>query len=88
MIVPTDTSLLVHHEEIVGLAVRHRLPGIYSRRAYVDAGGLMHYGTEATGESARGAAVYVDRILKGVKPGDLPVQGPVNYRLVINAKAL
>jgi putative ABC transport system substrate-binding protein len=87
LIVPTDTSLVVHHEQVVESAVRYQLPGIYARRAYVDAGGLMFYGTEGSLEGWRGVAIYADRILKGAKPGDLPVQAPINFQLVINLKA-
>jgi putative ABC transport system substrate-binding protein len=86
LIVPTDTSLVVHHEEIVERVSRYRVPAIYARREYVDVGGLMFYGTVG-GEAWHGAAIYVDRILRGAKPGDLPVQTPVNFRFVVNVKA-
>jgi putative ABC transport system substrate-binding protein len=87
LIVPTDTSLVVHHEQIIELAARFRLPAIYARQQYVEAGGLMFYGTNPN-EPWRGAALYVDRILKGAKVGDLPIQTPVNFKLIINARAL
>jgi putative ABC transport system substrate-binding protein len=87
LIVSTDTSLVVHYQQIIELAARHRLPALYARRAYVNSGGLMFYGTEGSNEGWRGAAIYVDRILKGTNPGDLPVQAPVKFELVVNLKA-
>ena len=65
---------------------RHRLPAVYAYRYFVTAGGLMSYGPNFN-EQFRGAASYVDRILKGEKPADLPVQAPTKYELVINLKA-
>jgi len=70
---------------IAGLAARYKLPAVYPFRYYVSAGGLISYGTETVG-SLRSAASYVDRILKGEKPADLPVQAPTKYELVINLK--
>jgi putative ABC transport system substrate-binding protein len=67
------------------LADRHRLPAIYDDREYVNVGGLMSYGAGRFDNIPR-AAEYVDRILRGAKPGDLPVQAPTKYELVINAK--
>ena len=64
---------------------RHRLPAVYPYRYFVTAGGLMSYGPDFN-EQFRGAAGYVDRILKGEKPADLPVQAPTKYELVINLK--
>jgi putative tryptophan/tyrosine transport system substrate-binding protein len=64
---------------------RHRLPAIYSERVFVTSGGLVSYGTDRT-EMYRGAASYVDRILRGEKAGDLPFQLPTKYELVINLK--
>jgi putative tryptophan/tyrosine transport system substrate-binding protein len=75
---------------IIGLAARHLLPAVYFGRVAVDAGGLISYGP-STIDSFRYAAGYIDRILKGEIPGELPVQAPTNYELVINlrtAKAL
>ena len=72
------------------LALKHQLPGIYWVRDYVEAGGLMSYGANF-GDVGRRAAYFVDRILKGAKPADLPVEQPTNFELVINrrtAKAL
>ena len=70
---------------IISLAARHRLPAVYPFRSFVDAGGLISYGPD-TVDPYRQAAGYVDRILKGEKPGDLPVQAPTKYELVINLK--
>jgi len=70
---------------ITELALTHRLPGIYLHRAFVEAGGLISYGPDLR-ELARRAARYVDRILKGAKPGDLPVEQPTKFELVINLK--
>jgi putative ABC transport system substrate-binding protein len=67
------------------VTARHRLPAIYAFRVYASAGGLMFYGPDAT-DPYRRAASYVDRILKGEKPADLPVQAPTKYELVINLK--
>jgi ABC-type uncharacterized transport system substrate-binding protein len=71
---------------IVTLAASHRLPAIYFERQFVTVGGLISYGPDGADEFRR-AAGYVDRILKGDKPADLPVQAPVKYHLVINLKA-
>ena len=70
---------------IVGLAARHRLPAIYANHAFVTSGGLMSYDTDVT-DSFRRAASYVDRILRGEKPGDLPVQNPTKFNTAINLK--
>jgi putative tryptophan/tyrosine transport system substrate-binding protein len=80
----------VRRELIVALAARHRLPAVYSSRAFVTVGGLISYGPDRADQNRR-AAGYVDRILKGEKAADLPVQAPVKFELVINlttAKAL
>ena len=82
----TATALsVVHRDLVVGLAAKYKLPAVYHRRYFVTAGGLMSYGSEVD-EQFRGAARYVDRILKGEKPADLPVQAPTKYELVINRK--
>jgi putative ABC transport system substrate-binding protein len=74
-----------HGDLIVALAARHKLPAVYFSRILVDGGGLISYGPD-TVDQFRRAASYVDRILKGEKPGDLPVQAPTKYELVINLK--
>jgi putative tryptophan/tyrosine transport system substrate-binding protein len=76
---------LVHRAAIIALAARHRLPAIYSDRHFVAAGGLVSYGPDWI-DQYRQAAVYVDRILKGEKPADLPVQAPTKYELAVNLK--
>ena len=81
---------LAHRALIARLALRHRLPAVYPYRANVVAGGLLSYDTDRI-EQYRQAATYVDRILRGAKPADLPVQAPVKYETVLNlqtAKAL
>jgi ABC transporter substrate binding protein len=75
----------VHRELIITLAARHRLPAVYSDRIFVTSGGLISYGPNRIDQFQRGA-VYVDRILKGEKPADLPVQAPTKYELFINLK--
>jgi putative tryptophan/tyrosine transport system substrate-binding protein len=76
---------LVHRDLIIALAKQHRLPAVYPARFYITAGGLISYGPDVTDQFRR-AAGYVDRILRGEKPSDLPVQAPVKYELVINMK--
>jgi len=85
LIVLPDISMTNYREAIVALAARHRIPAIYPFRYFAMSGGLMSYGTDLAEVSWR-AATYVDRILKGEKPGDLPVQAPTKYELVINLK--
>ena len=85
LIVTASTSGVIHRDLITVLAARHRLPAVYSFRYYVTAGGLISYGAN-TVDQFRRAASYVDRILKGEKPADLPVQAPTRYELVINLK--
>jgi putative tryptophan/tyrosine transport system substrate-binding protein len=85
LIVPPDTDSTLRRAQIVALAARHGLPAVYSTRSYVAAGGLMSYGADYIDLYSR-AASYVDRILKGAKPGDLPVQAPTKFDLVINLK--
>ena len=72
---------------IVALAARHRLPAVYAYRGHVMSGGLISYGADQVDHSRR-AAGYVDRILRGEKPADLPVQAPTKYELVINSRPL
>jgi putative ABC transport system substrate-binding protein len=85
LIVVAAPLSIVHRELIITLAARHRLPAVYPLRFFVTSGGLISYGPD-TIEPYRRAAGYVDRILKGEKPGDLPVQAPTKYELVINLK--
>ena len=85
LIVTGGTQAREHRELIIGLAARHRLPAVYFNRLFVEAGGLISYGAD-TIDPLRRAANYVDRILKGEKPSDLPVQAPSKYELVINLK--
>ena len=75
----------VHRDLIITLAARHKLPAVYFERYFVAAGGLISYGPDFVDQFRR-AAGYVDRILKGEKPADLPVQAPTKYELVINLK--
>ena len=87
---PASALATRHRDLIITLAARHKLPALYFDRAFVAAGGLMSYGPVQI-DQYRQAAGYVDRILKGEKPADLPVQPPTKYELVINlqtAKAL
>jgi putative ABC transport system substrate-binding protein len=74
-----------HRDLIITLAARHRLPTVYSYRSFVIDGGLISYGPDMVDQYRR-AAGYVDRILKGEKPADLPVQAPTKFELVINLK--
>ena len=85
MIVPASTPALAHRELITTVAARHRLPAVYAFRYMVTAGGLLSYGPNSV-DPFRRAAGYVDRILKGEKPADLPVQAPTKHELVINLK--
>jgi putative ABC transport system substrate-binding protein len=86
LIVMPDFFMLVHRAEIISLANRYRLPAIYPFRLFVKDGGLLSYGNNIVNQW-RHAASYVDRILKGEKPADLPVEAPTKYELVINLKA-
>ncbi len=81
-----DPVIFLNRELIAQFAAKHRLPAMYSFREYVDAGGLMSYGTSFPGLFHR-AATYVDKILKGAKPADLPVEQPTKFELIINLKA-
>jgi ABC-type uncharacterized transport system substrate-binding protein len=85
LILTASALAVVHSELIVGLAARYKLPMVSYRRYFVDSGGLISYGYNA-GEQYRGVAGYVDRILKGTKPADLPVQAPTKYELIFNMK--
>ena len=85
LIVTSSPSAGLHRDLIVTLAARHRLPAVYYQRVFIIAGGLISYGPDFIDQYRR-AAGYVDRILKGEKPADLPVQAPTRYELVINLK--
>jgi putative ABC transport system substrate-binding protein len=85
LIVTANTGAIVHRELIITLAARYRLPTVYFYRFFVTAGGLISYGPDSTDQFRR-AAGYVDRILKGEKPADLPVQAPTKYEFAINLK--
>ena len=85
LILTGSALAIVHRDLIIALAARHRLPAVYYERYFAAAGGLISYGSDSA-EQLRLAAGYVDRILRGEKPADLPVQGPTKYELVINLK--
>jgi putative tryptophan/tyrosine transport system substrate-binding protein len=85
LIVAVSSTATIQRDLLVKLAARHRLPAVYPYRFFVDAGGLMSYGPNLL-DGYRRSASYVDRILKGEKPGDLPVQAPTKYELAINLK--
>jgi putative ABC transport system substrate-binding protein len=86
LIVTPSAGTSVHQDLIIALAARHKLPAVYAFRANVSGGGLISYGPDLVGQY-RPAAGYVDRILKGEKPADLPVQAPTKFELVVNLKA-
>jgi ABC-type uncharacterized transport system substrate-binding protein len=85
LIVALGARAILHRNLIVTLAARHRVPAVYPDQAFADAGGLISYGSDQIDQMRR-AAGYVDRILKGEKPADLPVQAPTKYELIINLK--
>jgi putative ABC transport system substrate-binding protein len=85
LLVPPDATTRVYREQVISSADRYRLPAIYSNRADAEAGGLMAYGPDLRAQF-RGAAIYVDRILKGEQPADLPIQAPTEYNLFLNLK--
>jgi putative tryptophan/tyrosine transport system substrate-binding protein len=90
LLIPPDTFVIAHYKTVVELAARYRLPVMYPLRQFATVGGLVSYGPDVPDQFRR-AAAYVDRILRGEKPADLPVQQPIKYELVINvrtAKAL
>jgi putative tryptophan/tyrosine transport system substrate-binding protein len=80
-----DIFTAAHHQQVIALAARYRVPTVYSYRFMVERGGLISYGVDTDNLFER-AATYVDRILKGAKPADLPVQAPTKFELVINQK--
>src|SRR5262245_51626949 len=85
LIVMPDSFTNVHRTEIISLAARYGLPAVYPRRFFTQAGGLLSYGIDEL-DNFRRAATYADRILKGAKPSELPVQAPVRFELEINLK--
>ena len=85
LIVLTDTFTTVNRDRIIALAAKYRLPALYPYRFFAQSGGLVSYGVDTLEQYPR-AAAYADRILKGEKPGDLPIQQPTKYELVINLK--
>jgi putative ABC transport system substrate-binding protein len=86
LVIASDSTNLRNRDLIIALATRHRLPAVYPERAYFEAGGLMSYGIADPVEPFRQAASYIDRILRGEKPADLPVQVPTKYLTSINLK--
>ena len=86
LMVLTDVTFITHRKRIVELAAVSRIPAVYGEREFADAGGLMFYGASLA-DMYRRAAVYVDKILKGAKPADLPVEQATKFELVINLKA-
>ena len=85
VIVTASALASVHRDRIIALVAQYKLPAVYFRRNYVDSGGLISYGIDLVDQNRR-AADYVDRVLKGEKPADLPVQAPTRYELVINLR--
>ena len=85
LILTASGMSILHHDLIIALAARYKLPAVYYERFFVAAGGLISYGADRT-DQYRQAAGYVDRILKGEKPADMPVQAPTKYEIVINLK--
>ena len=85
LIVMPDDFTFTHRVEIISLAARYRLPTVYPFRFFAELGGLLSYGVDLT-DNFRRAAIYADRILKGAKPSELPVQFPVKFELVINLR--
>src|SRR5215468_1224738 len=85
LVVPPDAFTVIHHAMIIELAARYRLPAVYAFRSFVAEGGLMSYGPDVS-DIFRRTASYVDRILQGARPADLPVEAPVKFELAINLK--
>jgi putative ABC transport system substrate-binding protein len=86
VVIAPGSTILRNRDLLIALAIRHRLPVIYPESVYAKAGGLISYGIADAIEPFRQAASYVDRILRGEKPGDLPVQGPTKYATVVNLR--
>jgi len=85
LLVARSQVILTHRERVIGFAAKRRLPSIFAESLFVDAGGLMSYGAD-TQDLYRRAATYVDKILKGAKPGELPIERPMKFEFVINLK--
>jgi len=86
LLVVSDAFTITYRAEVTSLAARYRLPAVYGYRFFTEIGGLLSYGEDLT-DNFRRAAAYADRILKGERPSELPVQAPVKFQLVINLKA-
>jgi putative ABC transport system substrate-binding protein len=86
LLVLGNPVLNAHRKQVVELAAKHRLPASYARPEYIEAGGLMYYGTNYN-DLFRRAATYVDKILKGAQPGDIPVEQPIRFEFIVNLKA-
>ena len=86
MVVTSSPQSIVHRERIITLAAQHKLPAVYTAREFIASGGLISYSANFV-DQYRPAAAYVDRILKGEKPVNLPVQAPTKYELVVNLNA-
>jgi putative ABC transport system substrate-binding protein len=85
LVVMTDAFMFAHRADVTALTFRHRLPVISPYRAYTEDGALLSYGYDPL-DNYRRASIYADRVLKGIKPSDLPVQAPVQFQLVVNAR--
>jgi putative ABC transport system substrate-binding protein len=85
LLVPSDAFTLTHAQAVIAAAARHRLPAVFAFRVFAENGGLMSYGIDL-GDQMRQAAKYVDRILSGTSPADLPVQQPTRFELLVNLK--
>jgi putative ABC transport system substrate-binding protein len=85
LLVAPDPLMSLHRERLAELAAKHRLPTMYGQRENIDAGGLLAYGPSLIAQSRR-AAAYVDKILKGAKPGELPIEQPTTFELIVNLK--
>jgi len=85
LLVPSDAFTLTHSQAVVAMAAQHKLPAVYAFRVFASNGGLMSYGVDLDAQM-RQAAAYIDRILSGTSPGDLPVQTPTSFTFAINLK--
>jgi putative ABC transport system substrate-binding protein len=86
LVVPPDVFMFAHRASIISAAARNNVPTVHSQSAFARDGGLLSYGRPPSFEGMRGAATYVDRILRGTKPGDLPVQFPTTFEMAVNLK--